>query len=248
MGHDRQGHIEERMPVHRPARRLRELRETLAAALAVIAVLVGSAHAVEASCGVLGGAPPADPYAQAPVVFVGTVVSTTHGGRLAVVDVESTWRGPDLPPRVEVRGSSVILTPMPAGMGAATSVDRHFQAGGRYLFAPAGRQPPFQDGSCSLTRVYAPDLDALRPTGARPPLAPDAAAVVPNAFGAAARGAALPPSGETVPVRWPVSLVAVVALLGAVAAVGALAAAGVLARGIGRSGLHSRRAAGQSQR
>lgn len=236
-------HASLRRPVRLP---VRGLQAAMAATLAVCAALLGTARSADASCGVMGGAPPANPYAQAPVVFVGTVASTTHGGRLAVVDVESVWNGPDLPPRLEVRGSPAILTPVPAGMGVATSVDRHFQAGGRYLFVPANRQPPFEDNSCSLTRVYAPDVDALRPARARPPLLPlatDPAGALPNAPPAAdpARGAALPSSGEAAPRQWPV------ASLLAVGALGALGAAGALAHGTGRRRLHLRRAAGRPE-
>jgi hypothetical protein len=48
-----------------------------------------------ASCAVLPG-PIASPLASAPVVFVGTVVSTSNGDREATVKIESIWRGPDI--------------------------------------------------------------------------------------------------------------------------------------------------------
>ena len=144
---------------------------------AVVAVLAGlaligrPAAPAAASCALLPGTAPPNPYAALPVVFLGTVVTTLEQDRLAIVRVESVWNGPDLPATVEVRGSPALGTPVPAGMGVATSVDRTYQRGQRYLFAPINDRPPFEDNACTPTRVYSPDLEAFRPASARPPLA-----------------------------------------------------------------------------
>ena len=152
-----------------------------------VATLVGglswASRASATSC-VSSGNPPANPYAAAPMVFVGTVVSTGYEGRWARVRVEDVWRGPALPAEVELLGSPVALTPvptsppgMPALMTASTS-DRHYSVGERYLFVPsgpadtsgrAGGPPRFLDyaGCGDLTRPYSPDLEALRPEGSK---------------------------------------------------------------------------------
>ncbi|MHB8510381.1 MAG: hypothetical protein ACYDGR_17330 [Candidatus Dormibacteria bacterium] len=108
----------------------------------------------------------------APVVFVGSVTSTTDSGRTATVHVDELWRGPTLPAEVTLHGS-------PGASAAATSVDRHYVNGGRYLFVPAsGNGPGFDDNACSQTREFGPDLVVYRPAEAqrypalisRPPL------------------------------------------------------------------------------
>lgn len=114
-----------------------------------------------ASCAVLPSQIPIS-FAIAPVVFVGTVVSTANGGREATVKVESIWRGPDLLTYVRVIG-----TPEPAAQ--ATSVDRTYQAGQRYLFVPQNSSSPFQDNNCSATQLYNSALASQAPAGARAP-------------------------------------------------------------------------------
>jgi hypothetical protein len=104
----------------------------------------------------------------APLVFVGTVVSTSDGDRVARVSVESIWKGPDLPAYVDVHGS-------PASGGAgATSVDRKFRVGERDLFVLFSDRPPYQDNSCSATQPYTAGLGALAPDDARPAAPPTA--------------------------------------------------------------------------
>jgi hypothetical protein len=98
------------------------------------------------------------------VVFVGTVTSTSYAGRKATVLVETIWYGPDLPAQVEVIGSPAL--------NAATSVDRSFQQGARYLFVPTNNQSPFQDNACSATQPYTPEIAAYKPEGAREVHAP----------------------------------------------------------------------------
>ena len=102
----------------------------------------------------------------ASVVFVGTVLSTSNGDRVARVRVESVWKGGPVPVVVTVSG-----TPDPGS--AATSVDRTFAPGRRYLFLPSNTTSPYQDSSCSATQPYAPVLDSLRPPGAQAPTGTD---------------------------------------------------------------------------
>jgi len=94
-------------------------------------------------------------------VFVGTVVYTSDQERVARVKVESIWRGPELPAYIDVHGSPV------SGPFTASSVDRHYQSGTRYLFVPVNANPPFDDNSCSLTQPYTADLVAYAPSDAR---------------------------------------------------------------------------------
>ena len=128
---------------------------------ALAALAPFAASTASASCAVLPGQPPAG-FATAPVVFVGTVVSTANRDREATVRVESVWRGPDLLTYVRVVG-----TPDPAAQ--ATSVDRTFRAGQRYLFVPTNSTSPFQDNTCTATQLYNSSLAPQAPPDARPP-------------------------------------------------------------------------------
>jgi hypothetical protein len=100
--------------------------------------------------------------AQADVVFVGTVTHVDQTGRLATVQVEEIWRGPELASVVEVRG---------AVDGAAfTSVDRRFEQSMRYLFAPMIDGNLLVDDACSPTQPYGVETTAYRPTNVREPI------------------------------------------------------------------------------
>lgn len=145
-----------------------------AALLTAAFVASGAPRPAWASCGLVG-APPANPYAGYPVVFVGTVTAAAHEGRLATVRVEEIWAGPPLPAEVEVLGTSAEALSPPPGMGIAILTDRHFEAGRRYVFAPSGSPPRFQDGACSATAPFDAQRAALRPA------APAAAAGVGSA-------------------------------------------------------------------
>ena len=139
---------------------------------AVVVVVVALAMAlftgppVAASCAgpitAAGAAPLLGQLDGAAVVFVGLVVGTSNSDRVARVKVETVWKGDGIPTYVTVSGT-------PAGGGAATSVDRTFTVGHRYLFAPYSGPSPYQDNSCSPTQEYSASLDALRPANAHPP-------------------------------------------------------------------------------
>jgi hypothetical protein len=135
-------------------------RAVLVALLATGAFVAGAAGA-QASC----AAPPSvrDQAASSPLVFVGTVTFTSDNDRVARVKVESIWRGPELPAYVDVHGSPV------SGLSAASSVDRKYSAGTRYLFVLFSANQPLQDNSCSATQVYTTEVAALAPADARSP-------------------------------------------------------------------------------
>jgi hypothetical protein len=96
-------------------------------------------------------------------MFVGMVVSTSDGGRRARVRVESIWKGGSLPAYVDVSGSQA------SGPTTATSIDRTFESGRRYLFVPFNDRPPFQDNNCSATQPYTVGVAAYAPSDARAP-------------------------------------------------------------------------------
>jgi len=122
---------------------------------------VGGATTAHASC--VQPRPLPDELSAAHVVFIGTVVSVSDGGRQARVRVESIWKGPALPAYVDVRGSPV------SGPNTATSVDRTYEPGRQYLFVPFNYSPPFEDNNCSATQPYTVGVAAYAPPDARAP-------------------------------------------------------------------------------
>lgn len=131
---------------------------TLLALLAAVVALAPTARPAAASCAV-DDRPLEQHLASAPTVFVGTVVSTRHDGTTADVAVEEIWKGGQDIRRVVVQGGS-------GQDGMATSVDRGFTAGTRYLFLPRAQGSLFTDNSCSPTREWSDELVGLRPAEA----------------------------------------------------------------------------------
>lgn len=107
--------------------------------------------------------PPVEEAAQkAEILFVGTVTETRNHNSWASVVVEEVWRGPDQPAAVTVKGG-------PEG-NMATSVDRFFEVGVKYLFFPyADETGGLADNSCTNTVQWSADLAQLRPADARIP-------------------------------------------------------------------------------
>lgn len=140
--------------------------------LAVAAVAIGAVP-VSASCALPPGAP--EPRLQdAEILIVGTVRAVRDGDRVATVTVDEIWRAPDLPAEVVIEGGF-------ATGDTFTSGDRIFEAGVRYLFdLTIDETGNLQDGACTQTRVWSPELAAFRPADARGPLVaePEPAAVV----------------------------------------------------------------------
>jgi hypothetical protein len=148
-------------------------RALIVTVLALGALVVGSAGA-QASC--VAPLSIRDQVASAGSVFIGTVIFTSDNDRVARVRVESIWRGPELPAYVEVHGSPVT------GPGAS-SIDRKYIAGLRYLFVLYSANQPLQDNSCSGTQVFTTELAALAPAGARSPAPSTAGDEIQNALG-----------------------------------------------------------------
>lgn len=132
-----------------------------------LALILGGASAAGASC--LGPTSVDTSLREADLAFVGTAVAVTNNGRWATFSVEEVWKGDPGGQRIEVRGG-------PGGQ-VATSVDRTYVAGTRYLvFArdPGahgssrswGDDGRWEDGGCSATQPYTADLDNLRPQDA----------------------------------------------------------------------------------
>ena len=99
---------------------------------------------------------------KAEIVFVGTVTSTSNRDSWATVQIEEVWKGPDQPVSVLVKGGP--------GGDSATSVDRTFQVGVKYLFLPYLDGATLADNSCTSTTPWSDGLAALRPAAARAPL------------------------------------------------------------------------------
>jgi hypothetical protein len=133
----------------------------LCAAFAALALV----PAAKASCAPLP--PLAKPLAAAEVVFVGTVTRLEHDGRVATFRVEEVRKGV-VGSTVVVNGSAVSLAALEKaarkGLGIASSVDRTYELGVRYLVVPhdASREV-LLDNSCSATQIYMSKLDASGP-------------------------------------------------------------------------------------
>jgi hypothetical protein len=138
---------------------LQRLVLVLVPALAALAALAAPTTSL-ASCAMSPDIKVA--VASADVAFVGTVTGTINDGTWATVSVEEIWQGPDQPTEVTIKGGP--------GGNAATSVDRAFEIGVKYLFFP--HLDPAQgltDNSCSPTTQWSADLAAFRPTVTRTP-------------------------------------------------------------------------------
>lgn len=103
---------------------------------------------------------------EAKTVFVGTVESLADEGHHATVRVEEVWKGPDLPPVVEVRGSPGG----DGGMQARTSVDRTYTDDTKYLFVLYDETLPLEDNVCSRTSEWTQEHAQYRPAQVRHPV------------------------------------------------------------------------------
>ena len=127
----------------------------LSATAAILACLALPAPA-------LGDCQPAGPLAQelaeAPVVFVGTVVDTgVDGAPPAAFLVEEVWVGRLPAESVRVRGLMVDET--------FGEDDRGWRRGVRYLVVPIVDGNVLRDSICSATTEWQPELAAFRPSG-----------------------------------------------------------------------------------
>lgn len=139
---------------------LKRLTFGLVPAVALMAMLATPAASL-ASCAVQPNIKEA--AASAEIAFIGTVTATANRDSWATVSVEEVWRGPDQPAEVVIKGG-------PEG-NAATSVDRTFEVGMKYLFFPyTDGAAGLADNSCTSTAPWSADMLALRPKDARAPL------------------------------------------------------------------------------
>ena len=102
------------------------------------------------------------------VVFVGTAEALADNDRSATFTVEEQGLGVDLPATVQVEGGTGDPT-------SATSVDRHYRLGARYLVSALLSDGRLTDNACSGTREWSEELAALRPAEVRVPAAEPAA-------------------------------------------------------------------------
>ncbi|MGH2821368.1 MAG: hypothetical protein ACRDJ5_12015 [Actinomycetota bacterium] len=134
---------------------------------AVVVVVAASAlvpgHPAGASC--VTAPPLKRAVARARTAFVGRVLATSNEGRWATVDVLELWRGDPVPEQVHIQAGPA--DPILPFIGVASSTDRHFRVGARYLFFPYGRKGRvFQDNNCTSTTRFGPRVRRLRPAGA----------------------------------------------------------------------------------
>ena len=105
--------------------------------------------------------------AQSEHVFVGTVTNLENSRRWATVEVEEVWNDEDLPEEVEVRAGP---KDPPGPISSASSVDRSFRLGQRYIFLPFERRGSiFIDNACSRTSRFRPSYERFAPESPEPP-------------------------------------------------------------------------------
>ncbi|MBI2781595.1 MAG: hypothetical protein HYX55_07355 [Chloroflexi bacterium] len=166
-------------------------RITLVPAIAAIALLAAPTSAL-ASC--VAPLPLDAAFSSADIVFVGTVTGTSNRDTWANVAVEEIWKGPD-------QARSIVIQGGPAG-NAATSVDREFKVGAKYLFFPYVSEGALHDNNCTPTMPWTDDLLKLRPVDAHAP------------FGAVEGEAGSPFGGLLAPLAVAVLVAAVLLLVG----------------------------------
>ncbi|MGI8791870.1 MAG: hypothetical protein ACR2H3_01610 [Acidimicrobiales bacterium] len=147
---------------------LRGRRRAVAVSVVLVCglfLLAGPVQPAGASCAAPLDVP--DAIVQSDVVIVGTVTATRSRDRIATVNVEEVWKG-DVGNAFQVAGG-------PAKDNAATSVDRTYAVGTRYLiFAiePGAHSSRgtfgarYEDGNCSTTQTWSESLSAFRPASA----------------------------------------------------------------------------------
>lgn len=127
---------------------MKTLRAVIALVLAGVSATVAALTAAPAYASCMGTPPPAK------TVFTGTVTSTSHGGRQAMVRTTD--------------GRTVTVNGTPDLDAAATSVDRTFQEGATYEFHVLNETSPYEDNACTATKQIAAGPGGK---GSRPPMA-----------------------------------------------------------------------------
>jgi len=160
-----------------------------AALVASVVWALGTPPVASASC---AEPPPLErALAAADVVFVGTVTALANDGRTATFRVEEVWKG-TVGELVVVNGGPSLAELEKAareGYGVATSVDRTYERGGRYLVVPFGASGDvLTDNACSSTQPYTDSLDRFRPAAAADPIPGREPASAPGRPGEASDG------------------------------------------------------------
>lgn len=119
----------------------------LAASLFMLLAVFGGMDRAVASC--LAPGTVADELERSDHVLVGRVQGLASNDRLATVEVETVWKGDDLPKTLTVAGS-FELSP-----NAFTSVDRTYEFGETYVFFVRAGTPHLLDDACTLTQPVA---------------------------------------------------------------------------------------------
>lgn len=101
---------------------------------------------------------------EAGYVFVGTVTEVTNRGRTATFDVDEVWARPSDGATV---GSQVVVHGGPDEPNSASSVERTFEPGARYLVFPHAEDGRFTDDICTPTKRWTQELADARPATAR---------------------------------------------------------------------------------
>lgn len=131
--------------------------------LTSLACVIAVAGSASASC--VKPPPMGKAVREGEIVFIGSVTSTTNADRWATVEVEEIWKGDGLDPVIEIKAGPADP---PGPMMAASSNERTFKEGVRYLFFPYRKQSgTFSDSSCSNTTRWTADLERFRPPGVR---------------------------------------------------------------------------------
>lgn len=129
----------------------------LVAALATITLVVLATVTAAASC-VPDERPVPVEVTEAEIVFVGTVLDVENSRRTARMRIEEIWKGPELGEQVVVHGGPEDAS--------ASSVDRHWEPGARYLVFPRRDDGRLEDDVCSPTTPWEPQLATFRPDDA----------------------------------------------------------------------------------
>ena len=137
---------------------MRPSGRALLEALLVGAALVGIAAPAHAACA--EPSTPKEALASNDVVFAGRVIETTGRGRVAVVEVQSIWKGGGILGVTRVEGGDV---------DSPSRDDRIFETGREYVFFPRNDDPPFRDDRCSATTELTDAVARLEPEDARAP-------------------------------------------------------------------------------
>jgi len=137
----------------------RFISRVMVSTLVVAGAIAVSSQPALASCAEIPDIETA--YADADVVFIGTVTDISNNDRTVTMQVGEVWKGPSLPDTVVVNGG-------PVDSNAFTSVDRTFELG-TYIVFPVNSTPPFEDNACTLTQKTSAALDVIAPNSVGTP-------------------------------------------------------------------------------